>query len=226
MSSVCVFRWARRGGGPARLRPCGHVLRSSGPASLVTCEHDCMCRCVGSATDAARPRACLLTHLDMRCPLRCAHVAAQFIQEGEWAVCGGVHTCEHAGTTHTTHICTHNTQHTTRANVRAPASSHTHNTNTNTHKHTNTRVHTHTPFYLSNLATTQWGCTLPTGSAPLSLLQAGNVGVTQPRRVAATSTAARVAAELGTPLGQLVGYQVRKTACVCACVCDCVCARA
>jgi HrpA-like RNA helicase len=43
----------------------------------------------------------------------------------------------------------------------------------------------------------------------------GNVGVTQPRRVAATSTAARVAAELGTPLGQMVGYQVRLRVCIC-----------
>ena len=35
------------------------------------------------------------------------------------------------------------------------------------------------------------------------------IGVTQPRRIAATSVAARVAAELGTPLGTDVGYQVR-----------------
>ncbi len=38
--------------------------------------------------------------------------------------------------------------------------------------------------------------------------RAGRVGVTQPRRVAATSTATRVAAELGQELGGLVGYQV------------------
>lgn len=38
--------------------------------------------------------------------------------------------------------------------------------------------------------------------------RAGRVGVTQPRRVAATSTAARVAAELGEGLGGAVGYQV------------------
>lgn len=38
--------------------------------------------------------------------------------------------------------------------------------------------------------------------------RAGRVGVTQPRRVAATSTAARVAAELGEQLGGCVGYQV------------------
>jgi ATP-dependent helicase HrpA len=37
----------------------------------------------------------------------------------------------------------------------------------------------------------------------------GLIGVTQPRRIAATSVAARVASELGTPLGQDVGYQVR-----------------
>lgn len=35
------------------------------------------------------------------------------------------------------------------------------------------------------------------------------VGVTQPRRIAATSVAARVASELGSPLGTDVGYQVR-----------------
>jgi len=35
------------------------------------------------------------------------------------------------------------------------------------------------------------------------------IGVTQPRRLAATSVAARVAAEVGSPLGADVGYQVR-----------------
>ncbi|KAK9814452.1 hypothetical protein WJX72_006123 [[Myrmecia] bisecta] len=39
--------------------------------------------------------------------------------------------------------------------------------------------------------------------------RAGMIGVTQPRRVAAVSTATRVAAELNTPLGAVVGYQVR-----------------
>ncbi len=39
--------------------------------------------------------------------------------------------------------------------------------------------------------------------------RAGAVGVTQPRRVAAISTAERVADELDTRLGQVVGYQVR-----------------
>lgn len=38
--------------------------------------------------------------------------------------------------------------------------------------------------------------------------RAGLVGVTQPRRVAAVSTATRVAQELGEELGQTVGYQV------------------
>ena len=38
--------------------------------------------------------------------------------------------------------------------------------------------------------------------------RAGAVGVTQPRRVAAVSTAERVAAELDSRLGQVVGYQV------------------
>ncbi len=35
------------------------------------------------------------------------------------------------------------------------------------------------------------------------------IGVTQPRRIAATSVAARVAKELGSPLGTDVGYQIR-----------------
>ncbi len=35
------------------------------------------------------------------------------------------------------------------------------------------------------------------------------IGVTQPRRIAATSVAARVATELGSPLGTDVGYQIR-----------------
>jgi len=37
----------------------------------------------------------------------------------------------------------------------------------------------------------------------------GVIGVTQPRRIAATSVAARVASELETPLGADVGYQIR-----------------
>jgi ATP-dependent RNA helicase DHX37/DHR1 len=39
--------------------------------------------------------------------------------------------------------------------------------------------------------------------------RAGAVGVTQPRRVAAVSTARRVAEELGSKIGNVVGYQVR-----------------
>lgn len=35
------------------------------------------------------------------------------------------------------------------------------------------------------------------------------IGITQPRRVAATSLAARVAEETGTTLGQHVGYAIR-----------------
>lgn len=38
--------------------------------------------------------------------------------------------------------------------------------------------------------------------------RAGMIGVTQPRRVAAISTATRVADELDTRLGATVGYQV------------------
>ncbi len=38
--------------------------------------------------------------------------------------------------------------------------------------------------------------------------RAGLIGVTQPRRVAAISTAHRVAEELASPVGGAVGYQV------------------
>ena len=37
----------------------------------------------------------------------------------------------------------------------------------------------------------------------------GLIGHTQPRRIAATSTAKRIASELGTPLGENVGFQIR-----------------
>src|SRR5690348_1593112 len=40
---------------------------------------------------------------------------------------------------------------------------------------------------------------------------AGQIGHTQPRRLAARTVAARIAEELGTPLGEAVGYQVRFT---------------
>jgi ATP-dependent helicase HrpA len=39
--------------------------------------------------------------------------------------------------------------------------------------------------------------------------QLGLIGHTQPRRIAASSTAKRIAQELGTPLGQTVGFKVR-----------------
>lgn len=54
-----------------------------------------------------------------------------------------------------------------------------------------------------------------TTQIPQYLLKAGwcdsgsQIAVTQPRRIAATSVAARVAEELGTPLGQKVGYSIR-----------------
>ena len=35
------------------------------------------------------------------------------------------------------------------------------------------------------------------------------IGHTQPRRIAARATAARIAEELGSPLGEVVGYKVR-----------------
>ncbi|MFP3714308.1 ATP-dependent RNA helicase HrpA [Puerhibacterium sp. TATVAM-FAB25] len=41
--------------------------------------------------------------------------------------------------------------------------------------------------------------------------RAGQIGHTQPRRIAARSVAERIAEELGTPLGDIVGYQVRFT---------------
>jgi ATP-dependent RNA helicase DDX35 len=54
-----------------------------------------------------------------------------------------------------------------------------------------------------------------TTQIPRYLLDSGwcsdgkQIAVTQPRRIAATSVAARVAQELGTPLGQRVGYSIR-----------------
>jgi ATP-dependent RNA helicase DDX35 len=54
-----------------------------------------------------------------------------------------------------------------------------------------------------------------TTQIPQYLLSAGfcstgqQIAVTQPRRIAATSVAARVAEELGSPLGQKVGYSIR-----------------
>ena len=39
--------------------------------------------------------------------------------------------------------------------------------------------------------------------------QAGLIGHTQPRRIAATSVAARIAEEIGSPLGTHVGYKIR-----------------
>ncbi|KAJ6200439.1 P-loop containing nucleoside triphosphate hydrolase protein [Bipolaris maydis] len=54
-----------------------------------------------------------------------------------------------------------------------------------------------------------------TTQIPKFLLEAGwcssgqQIAITQPRRIACTSVAARVAEELGTPLGQKVGYSIR-----------------
>ncbi len=39
--------------------------------------------------------------------------------------------------------------------------------------------------------------------------QAGLIGHTQPRRIAATAVARRIAEEIGTPLGTHVGYKIR-----------------
>ena len=50
---------------------------------------------------------------------------------------------------------------------------------------------------------------LPKLCLAAGLGEAGMIGCTQPRRLAARSMARRVAEELGTPLGEVVGFQVR-----------------
>ncbi|WP_420996648.1 ATP-dependent RNA helicase HrpA [Cupriavidus sp. 30B13] len=50
---------------------------------------------------------------------------------------------------------------------------------------------------------------LSVGRGPGTDGSGGLIGHTQPRRIAATSTAKRIAQEIGTPLGEHVGYQVR-----------------
>ncbi|AOZ06925.1 ATP-dependent RNA helicase HrpA [Cupriavidus malaysiensis] len=50
---------------------------------------------------------------------------------------------------------------------------------------------------------------LSIGRGPGADGSGGLIGHTQPRRIAATSTAKRIAQELGTPIGEHVGYQVR-----------------
>jgi ATP-dependent helicase HrpA len=50
---------------------------------------------------------------------------------------------------------------------------------------------------------------LPKVALELGRGSAGLIGVTQPRRIAATSVASRVASELDCPLGAEVGYQIR-----------------
>lgn len=52
---------------------------------------------------------------------------------------------------------------------------------------------------------------LPKIALDLGRGRAGQIGHTQPRRIAARSVAERIAEELGTPLGEAVGYQVRFT---------------
>lgn len=52
---------------------------------------------------------------------------------------------------------------------------------------------------------------LPKIALGLGRGRAGQIGHTQPRRIAARSVAERIAQEIGTPLGELVGYQVRFT---------------
>ncbi|WP_231496024.1 ATP-dependent RNA helicase HrpA, partial [Cellulomonas sp. HZM] len=52
---------------------------------------------------------------------------------------------------------------------------------------------------------------LPKIALELGRGRAGQIGHTQPRRIAARSVAERIAEEIGTPLGEVVGYQVRFT---------------
>ncbi|MGY4644558.1 ATP-dependent helicase HrpA [Cellulomonas sp. URHB0016] len=52
---------------------------------------------------------------------------------------------------------------------------------------------------------------LPKIALDLGRGRAGQIGHTQPRRIAARSVAERIAEEIGTTLGELVGYQVRFT---------------
>ncbi|WP_297081313.1 ATP-dependent RNA helicase HrpA [uncultured Demequina sp.] len=52
---------------------------------------------------------------------------------------------------------------------------------------------------------------LPKIALELGRGRAGQIGHTQPRRIAARSVADRIAEELGTTLGEIVGYQVRFT---------------
>jgi len=52
---------------------------------------------------------------------------------------------------------------------------------------------------------------LPKIALELGRGRAGQIGHTQPRRIAARSVAERIAEEVGTPLGEIVGYQVRFT---------------
>src|SRR6186713_2131937 len=52
---------------------------------------------------------------------------------------------------------------------------------------------------------------LPKIALELGRGRAGQIGHTQPRRIAARSVAERIAEEVGTSLGEIVGYQVRFT---------------
>ncbi|TGJ96482.1 hypothetical protein DLJ96_09625, partial [Actinotalea fermentans ATCC 43279 = JCM 9966 = DSM 3133] len=52
---------------------------------------------------------------------------------------------------------------------------------------------------------------LPKIALELGRGRKGQIGHTQPRRIAARTVAERIAEEIGTPLGEIVGYQVRFT---------------
>jgi len=50
---------------------------------------------------------------------------------------------------------------------------------------------------------------LPQFCREIGLAERGKIAITQPRRIAATSIAQRIASECKTPLGELVGYKIR-----------------
>lgn len=68
-----------------------------------------------------------------------------------------------------------------------------------------TRKSIHNPIFLAFLTLTE----VPQYILESGLARNGVIAVTQPRRVAATSLAHRVAAEQNTSVGKLVGYAVR-----------------
>ncbi|KAF9555316.1 P-loop containing nucleoside triphosphate hydrolase protein [Agrocybe pediades] len=64
-------------------------------------------------------------------------------------------------------------------------------------------------FWKDNAIHLNWAAEVPQYILESGLAKNGMIAVTQPRKVAATSLAARVATEQNVPLGSLVGYAVR-----------------